>query len=242
MSASQVRFFITGTGTEVGKTVVTGALARFFFRSGYCTKVCKPFASGGIPSPDAVTLAACLDGTQSAGSIAPVSFVQPLAPYTIVREYNGSLDIGAALNDVHQLGREADVLLVEGIGGVMVPLLRTYSVIDFIAELQYPVLVVADAGLGTINHTVMTLAMLKARRVPVAGFVANHRSPGGADISTDTNPAIISELTGVPCLGVIPYITGAEETICEQVEKSIEHIADKICSYARVRMAGSQTR
>ncbi len=216
-------FFITGTGTEVGKTVVTAGLARAFINMQYKTKICKPVASGGIPSLDAVLLRQWSGVSQPVEEITPVTFEQPLAPYSIVRDFGGSLDIGGVLKSIRALEENSDILLVEGIGGVVVPLLREYSVIDLISELQYPVLVVADAGLGTINHTVMTLQTLRHRRVPVVGFVANHVRADG-DLSEDTNPDIITELSGVPCLGRIPY-AGANDAIMEQLEKVFEKLA-----------------
>ncbi|MDX9703406.1 MAG: dethiobiotin synthase [Candidatus Auribacterota bacterium] len=226
MSKSSLRLFITGTGTEVGKTVVTAGLARSFIKMGYRTGVCKPIASGGIPSPDAVTLKQMIATDQSLEEITPVNFLQPLAPYTIVRDYGGSIPMADVIDSIKSLELKTDILIVEGIGGVMVPLLRHYSVIDLITELQYPVLVVASTGLGTINHSLMTLQMLKLRCIPVYGFVANRVMADG-DISENTNPDIIAELSGVPCLGRVPHAK-SDGDIMQQLEKHFERIAKVI--------------
>jgi dethiobiotin synthetase len=218
--------FITATDTEAGKTVVTGGIALALKKMSYTVGVIKPLASGAIPNPDAVRLAQWLGNGYSPNSLEPLSFKQPLAPYTIIKRGMGTIDTARLIRMVKSNEKNNDIILVEGIGGVMVPVEKQYSVIDFIVELEYPVVVVANAGLGTINHTLMTLSLLRNRQIPVLGFILNELDMR-YDMSKNDNATIISEVSGVACLGQLPFVK-TEDRIMIELESRFESIAQKV--------------
>jgi len=218
------KIFITASDTDAGKTLVTGGLAKTFIRLGYRVGVVKPFASGGRPCADAVFLQKCTGGVMSVDQIAPLVFDEPVAPYAVVRKQNINIDTGRIITEVKNMENLYDVLLVEGIGGVMVPIHRDYSLIDFMADLKYPTIVVARAGLGTLNHTLMTLSHLESRKIPVLGFVSNNQS-NAHDISKKDNSAIISEISGVPCLVELPY---EDKNVLNRLEKYFESLVKNL--------------
>lgn len=219
--------FITGTDTEIGKTIVTGGLACAFKKRGYKVGVIKPVASGGVPNPDAIVLSGYVGGLQTVNQITPVVFDQPLSPYAVVRKKECKINFGKAFDAVNNLVKLNEIVLIEGIGGIMVPFLKYYSVLDFITELAYPVLVVARSALGTINHTLMTLTLLQKRHIPVLGFVTNNLNAHLLDTSRDDNPEIIKELSGVDCLANLPYIEN-RENIVESLETEFDELSAKI--------------
>ena len=168
--------FVTGTGTGIGKTAVTAALCHELRARGRPVRALKPVLSGYDPAAmhesDAGVLLASLGEpvTEDAvAAIAPWRFAAPLSPDMAAAREGRSLDLG----DILAFCRAApgDPLLVEGIGGAMVPLDDEHTVLDWMAELGAPALVVAGSYLGTISHTLTTLAAIRGRGVPVAGLV-----------------------------------------------------------------------
>jgi len=217
--------FITATDTDAGKTIVACGLATALQKKGMQVGAIKPVASGAIPNPDCIMLSRCLKLDYD--QVSAVSFTQPLAPYAIVRKTGVRVDIAYAIEKIRKLENISDFVIVEGIGGLLVPIEKQYSVIDLIVELGYPVLVVCRTGLGTINHTLMTLKMLELKKIRVAGFVANSVSFEPDDISRPDNPQIIEELSGTECLHVFPYIDGRFD-ILKQLEPDFDRFAEKI--------------
>ncbi len=215
------KIFVTATDTDAGKTVVTGGLAKSFVKLGYSVGISKPFASGGYPCSDAVFLEKCIDGAISADQIAPLVLDLPVAPYAVIRKQEVDLDLNKIISDIRQMEKVYDIVLVEGIGGIMVPIYRDYSLVDFMADLKYPTIVVARAGLGTLNHTLMTLSCLKDRKVPVLGVVMNDQN-GISDISKKDNSAIITEISGVSCLAELPF---ENRDTLNRLEKHFEGLA-----------------
>jgi len=219
--------FITATDTEVGKTIVTCGLTMALRKKGVSVCAIKPVASGGIPNPDSILLSKCL-GVDPDDTSA-VSFKEPLAPYSIIRKTGMKIDVSYAIQKIKNLERSSDLVIVEGIGGILVPFDKQYSVIDLIVELGYPVLVVCRTELGTINHTLMTLKLLEHRKVPIIGFTANNTTDAETDISQPDNPGIIEELSGIECLCVFPY-AGKGNDIFTKLDKEFECLAEKIIS------------
>ncbi|RJP61189.1 MAG: dethiobiotin synthase [Candidatus Auribacter fodinae] len=218
--------FITGTDTEIGKTVVSAGLARVLEKRGVSVGIVKPFGSGGIPNPDAVRISNWLNNRMTPLQICPNSFEEPLSPYTIVRRKMGKLRLNAIHEYVMTMLDDYGITLVEGIGGIMVPLLKHYSVLDFACELKLPVVIVARAGLGTINHTLLTINAVRSRGLRIAGFILNTLSERVDDSGHD-NAEVIEELSNVRCLGSLPYCDDAS-TIMEQLERSFDNILDNL--------------
>lgn len=212
--------FITGTDTGVGKTVITCAIAAALRRQapGIRLGVSKPFASGcrhdreGLVNEDAEALAHFADCKQPLEVINPIRFTAPLAPAVAAQESGESVDWQALSRGIGHMERASDALLVEGVGGLMVPLdpdrPRT-TVLSLIVTLGYPVLIVTRAGLGTLNHTAMTAGLLKQAGCNVAGLVINGyiADPAKAeDPSIAGNRIWLEKMTGVSTLGVVPQV------------------------------------
>jgi len=173
--------FVTATGTEIGKTLITAALCRELRAQGRPVRALKPVLSGYDPaelreSDPGVLLASLGEAAteDAVAKIAPWRFAAPLSPDMAAAREGRRLDVG----EIVAFCRAAagDPLLVEGIGGAMVPLCERHTVLDWIAALQVPALVVAGSYLGTISHTLTTLAAMRGRGVEVAGLVISESS------------------------------------------------------------------
>lgn len=228
--------FITGTDTEVGKTVITGGLAGALRHRGLNAGVMKPVASGctmyrdgELVSEDALFL------MQAAGMspeqerlVNPYRLAPSLAPRLAAELTQTSIAAENILDCYHQLELKYDFLLVEGAGGITTPLTKTWLVADLIAALRLPVVVVARPGLGTINHTVLTVEYARQRGLRVAGVIISGLHPEQAGLAEKYNPGLIEELADVPVLGVVPMAEGLDVyrrqpgNIIELVEKNVD--------------------
>lgn len=225
-----VRVLIAGTDTGVGKTVVTALLAACLRRRGVNAGVMKPVSSGcvqtdrGLVSPDAMLFERALGPLDPPELVNPVRYRAPLAPSVAARKEGRALDLPALDAAFEEMSRRYDVLLVEGVGGLLVPLEGRFTVADLALRWKLPLLVVARPGLGTINHTALTVLHARARDIPVAGFVFNscrcdappprqgvrdarersvEQAAEGGVLSAD-NAACIGKLCEAPFLGSIP--------------------------------------
>jgi dethiobiotin synthetase len=203
-------FFITATDTGVGKTEVGAYIAKMFFEKGLKVAVMKPVASGvNKICKDAEILRRMSSSRESFDHINPVALKLPLAPLVAYRLEKKNIDMKVVWERFRRLSKNNDLTIVEGIGGLMVPIYKkenkVFYVLDMILKMRLPVIVVTRPNLGTINHTLMTLNILKNNKVNVAGIIFNHTSRVKRDISEKTNPGIIEELSGVKVLGVMGY-------------------------------------
>lgn len=202
--------FVSATDTDVGKTVVAGALADWFRRRGARVGVCKPAATGckrvreGLVSEDAEFLAHCADAAAPLDVICPQRYAEPLAPAVAAERAGRPLDWEAVQRAIDEIAAQSDVLIVEGVGGVMVPMDARHTVRDMVGWLGLPAVVVARPGLGTINHTLLTVQALREARLPVAGVVINRYPPDGASVAEETNLRAIERWGKVPLLTVVP--------------------------------------
>jgi dethiobiotin synthetase len=201
--------FITGTDTDVGKTVVAGAIASWLRRQGQRVGVLKPVATGcerrreGLVSTDAEFLAHCADAPHPLDLICPQRYAEPLAPAVAAERAGQPLDWSAVQRSLDIICRNSDVLLVEGVGGVMVPLDERNTVMNLFQWLRLPAVVVARAGLGTINHTLLTVSALRTVG-SVAGVVVNRYPAETAGVAEETNPRIIDKWSRAPVLCIVP--------------------------------------
>jgi dethiobiotin synthetase len=197
--------FTTATDTGVGKTFVTCAIARALRAAGRDVGVMKPVATGcrrsddgQLVSDDAGLLLAASGATDPMDLVTPVSFEPPLAPTAAARASGGAFDRDRILAAFGELKSHHEVLLVEGIGGLLVPLEGTYTVRDLAHDMAAPLVIVARNSLGAINHTALTVEAARSGGLDVRAVVLN-RTPGlPSDASSDTNAAEIEALTGVP--------------------------------------------
>ncbi len=205
---------VTGTDTGIGKTVVAGAIADWFRRQGKRVAVCKPVGSGcvrrreGLISEDAEFLAHCADSSHPLDMICPVRYAEPLAPAIAAERANEPLDWWAIDRSIATMSGGSDVLIVEGVGGIMVPMDPKHTFLDVARWLKLPAVVVARPGLGTINHTLLTVNALREAGVTVAGVVINRYPAQAADMAAETNPRAIEKWGKVPVLCVVPDVPG----------------------------------
>jgi dethiobiotin synthetase len=202
--------FVTATDTEVGKTVVAGAIANYFLRQGARIAVSKPVASGcvhrreGLVSEDAEFLASCADARFPLDLICPQRYREPLAPAVAADRANQPLDWDAVDRSLRLMSAESDVIVVEGVGGILVPLDKQYTTLDLARWLGLPTVIVARPGLGTINHTLLTIETLRRASVKIAGVVINRYPAESASIAEESNPRYIEKYGKVPVLAIVP--------------------------------------
>ncbi len=188
------KFFITASGTEIGKTFVTCALLHQLRRRSFSVRALKPVATGMQPDAladsDSGTLLTALGlPVDSAGiaSISPWRFEEPLSPDMAAARENRSIPFDDLVTFC-AADRDADVTLIEGIGGVMVPLDPRHTVLDWIAALEVPTILVTGSYLGALSHTLTAAGMLLTRKVELAGIVVN---------ASDTQPVTLEETAAV---------------------------------------------
>jgi len=202
--------FITGTDTNVGKTVIAGAIARSIHLQGKRVAVCKPAATGcprrreGLVSEDAEYLAACAESRHPLDLVCPQRYAEPLAPAVAAERSAQPLDWSSIDRSIKIMADDSDVLIVEGVGGVLVPMDAKHTVLDMIRWLKLPVVVVARAQLGTLNHTLLTLNALRQINADIAGVVINRYPADHAGIAEETNPRALEKWGKVPVLCVVP--------------------------------------
>lgn len=207
--------FITGTDTGVGKTLVACGLAALLRDSGYKVGVMKPVETGceerdGRLFPqDAFYLKEASGCDEPLEKICPYSLKDPLAPSIAAERSGVKIDVDRIATLFGELISKHDITLVEGAGGLLVPLLPHYTYADLAGLLKIPVLVVAANRLGAINHLLLTLEHASRRGLRVLGYVFN-RLDAQPSLAADTNRDALLSLTAVPCLGEIPYIENLE--------------------------------
>jgi dethiobiotin synthetase len=234
-------FFVTGTDTGVGKTLVAVLLAVGLRRRGLTVGVMKPVATGAARSQDEFGgFALVAEDTwvlhqatqQPLSLITPCAYELPASPHLAARHAGTGVDREHILNTFRQLSDQFPVMVVEGVGGLLVPLRDDWLLADMARCFGLPLLVVARSGLGTLNHTLLTLEVARTRGLGVAGVIINqtahpdHRSPGSpwSTIEQD-NIGTIRRLGSVPILGAIPYLPALEDrdpvTMYDQAESYI---------------------
>ena len=144
----------------------------------------------------------------------PIRLKEPLAPSVAAEMENTEVDLDLVFFAYRELMRHYDTLCVEGVGGLLVPLKADYMVTDLIRDLHMPIIIVGRIGLGTINHTLLTVEAARARGFTVAGIILNGLRPEKASLADLTNPRVIEKKSGVRLLGVLPHIHGLDVASC----------------------------
>jgi len=193
-----LNYFITGTDTGIGKTFVTALLLRGLRKTGLDAVGMKPICCGD--RGDAEMLREAADFTTSLDEVNPVWLEVPAAPYTASMVEERMIDVPAVLASYNRLRKAHRSVLVEGVGGWMVPIRQDYYVRDLAADIGLPVVVVAGNKLGAINHTLLTVQSIQASGQVCAGVILNHSEPQADLIATSTNRAILEHLLDVPIL------------------------------------------
>jgi len=204
--------FVTGTDTGVGKTEVAVALVAGWRARGLDVVGMKPAQSGYTPGEesDAARIRAAGGGDDPEELVCPYAFAAPLAPALAARVEGRAVSFDHVLACARELLRRHAALLVEGAGGLLVPLTENRTFADLAWALGMPVLVVARAGLGTVNHTALTCEILRVRGLEIRGVVLNRPTPA-SDPSEPYNAAEIERLTGVRVLDSLPHLADGAE-------------------------------
>jgi dethiobiotin synthetase len=203
--------FITGTDTGVGKTVFACGLAALLKESGYKVGVMKPAETGcgqddgKLVPQDAVALQEASGCTAPLVKICPYQFREPLAPSVAADREGTRIDIDRLMNLYNEINAAYDITIVEGAGGLLVPLLPSYTYADFAKVLKLPLIIVAANKLGMINHLLLTLEHASCKGLSVLGYVLN-QVESQPSLAAETNREALVSLTGVPCMGEVPYI------------------------------------
>jgi dethiobiotin synthetase len=192
-------YFITATDTGIGKTFVAAGLGFAAQLKGFKVGMSKPISCGGIE--DAGFYKNKLKLKDRIDDINPIKFKQPLSPYAAMKTEKKNIDIAKLKRSIDGLRKKSDVVLVEGLGGAMAPVKKNYYVADMIRDLKMPCIVIARAGLGTINHTLMTINELQKRKIRIAGIIMNGYNR--KEISQRSNAKVIEELSGIKVIGKI---------------------------------------
>ena len=203
--------FVTGTDTGVGKTLVAAALARFLAGRGKNVGVMKPVETGvvdpSLAGEDTGLLRWASSSSDDLDLVSPYRLRLPLSPSLAAEQEGVRIDLGHLTAAARTLRAKHEFLLVEGAGGLMVPLAGGLLMADLVRQLGLPLLVVCRPGLGTINHTLLTLFAARAMEIPLAGFIINNMplQPGRAEESA---PHILASLASADLLGVLNEANG----------------------------------
>ena len=201
--------FITATDTDIGKTYVCAGLAYALKKSGIDVGIMKPFACGvkqkiGFSSNDLTILtnAAMVDDAEDI--INPFFFPIPASPYTAAKNLGVKIDVEHVMECFRKLDEIHDIMLVEGIGGIMTPILKDYAIIDLIKDLMANTIIVTSSKIGTVNHTVLTCNMCKNMNIPIKGLIINNFDSTGYPIPELERD--LSALTDLPVLCSLPHM------------------------------------
>ncbi len=211
-------YFITATDTDAGKTFVTTQLLKNWSKYGYKTLGFKPVASGcqrtgeGLQNNDALKIRAASNVSLPYKIINPYAFEPAIAPHIAAQKAGVTINIQTIANSILQYQEQADYLLVEGVGGWLVPLNEQETIADLAALLNFPVILVVNLRLGCINQALLTAQAIEQTGMKIAGWIANNA------VSEEENPMThqaenihsLKERLNAPLLGVLPYFSIAE--------------------------------
>ncbi len=204
--------FVTGTDTGVGKSIVAAAICAALVARGERVAAFKPVVTGlaepeGDFPPDHELLARAAGGRQSPADVAPYGYDPPLSPHLAAELAGETIEPARLVATARALAADADALVAEGVGGLLVPITPGYLVRDLARDLSLPVVVAARTGLGTINHTLLTVEAARAVGLEVAGIVMTPWPADPARIER-SNRATVERLAGVPVSGLGPVELG----------------------------------
>ncbi len=214
MKIKSTGYFVTGTDTGVGKTWSTVALMRHFQNQGKTVAGMKPVASGcrhqdgGLKNEDALLLQENASLKVQYDDVNPYAFELPVSPHLAAAKAGASVDINLIEKKFDCLKSRADVVLVEGVGGWLVPLNENDKVSDLAIRLDLPVILVVAVRLGCINHSFLTYKEILSAGLQCAGWIASCTEP--EMLCREENISTISKIIEAPLLGVFPYVEQAD--------------------------------
>lgn len=205
-------WFVTGTDTGVGKTIIAGALAMLVRHQGKRVGVFKPMATGcrrdmrlGLVSEDADFLALCADADVDLATINPVRYAGYLAPMVAAEHTKQPIDWASIERSWERITQRNDWVVVEGAGGLLVPIEKNFNMADLAHKFDLPLVIVARPGLGTLNHTLLTIEAAQHRKLKIAAVVINNYRPGSATLAEETNPEVIARISKRSIPLIVPF-------------------------------------
>ena len=218
--------FITGTDTDIGKTYITAGLAITLRKMSIDVGVMKPFAAGvaqkkGYKSEDVEILSKSAQTHDPENLVNPQFFPIPASPYTAWKKLKIKPKIPLVLSSFKKLSDMHEMMLVEGVGGILTPILKDYFVTNLIKDMKIPTIIVARSKVGTVNHTLMTVKMCEKYKIPIKGIIINNFDDNGYPINQLKKD--LEDLTGVKVLGSIPFINDmSDESLHKIFKKNID--------------------
>ena len=237
--------FITGTDTSVGKTLVAAAVALALKKQGCEVGVMKPIETGvslsKVGQSDAARLRAIIDGEDQLGAICPYPFALPVAPLAAAQTERQAINPEVIRKVYRLLSCRYDYMVVEGVGGVSVPITPNSDVMDLITKLKLPAVIVGRSGLGGINHALLTIEALRQRKIPIVALVLNQTDPAKSKImriQERTTVEILKKRAGVPVLGPLPYRSGLSKQFQPSAARlsrstAIKRLVELVTSFGR---------
>ena len=217
--------FITGTDTDVGKTYITAGLAVTLRKMGIDIGVMKPFAAGnaqknGFKSEDVEILSKSAQVNDPENLVNPQFFPISASPYTAWKKLKIKPKIPTILKSFKKLSHLHEMLLIEGMGGVMTPILKDYYISNLIKEMKIPTIIVTRSKVGTVNHTIMTVKFCEKFKIPIKGIIINNFDKGYPVKQLKND---LEGLTGVKVLGSIPFLKNlSDASLYRTFKKNID--------------------
>lgn len=226
-----IRLAITGTDTGVGKTVVAAALLARFRERGLRVAGMKPVETGvaaGDPESDAARLRAAAGGTDRFTDVCPLVLPEPLAPWVTARRAGVDVDLDRLDAAFQRLSERRDVVVVEGAGGLLVPLSRDVTFADLFHRWNLDVVVVAANRLGAINHTLLTVRAALGANLRVRGVVLNDVAPQTSGTAEASNRGVLAELLpGIPVLP-FPWLTPHADPAATAEQNGLDYLCPEL--------------
>ena len=217
--------FITGTDTDVGKTYITAGLAITLRKMSIDVGVMKPFAAGvaqkkGFKSEDVEILSNAAQINDSETLVNPQFFPISASPYTAWKKLKIKPKIPLILSSFKKLSKKHDMMLVEGMGGTLTPILKNYYITNLIKDMKIPTVIVTRSKVGTVNHTLMTVMMCQKYKIPIKGIIINNFDKG---YPINQLKKDLENLTGIKVLGSIPFIKDmSDQSLYRIFKKNID--------------------
>jgi len=217
--------FITGTDTDVGKTYITAGLAITLRKMGINVGIMKPFAAGikqkkGFKSEDVEILSNAAQISDPEILLNPQFFPISASPYTAWKKLKIKPKIPLILSSFKKLSQNHEMILVEGMGGTMTPILKDYYVTNLIKDMKIPTVIVTRSKVGTVNHTLMTVMMCQKYKIPIKGIIINNFDDGYPITQLKKD---LESLTGIKVLGSIPFIKNmSDKSVYRIFKKNID--------------------
>ena len=215
--------FVAGTDTDVGKTYITAGLAVALRKMNVDVGVMKPFAAGtaqkkGYKSEDVEILAKAAQVSDPEDLINPQFFPIPASPYTAWKNLKTKPKVSNILSIFKKLSKLHEMILVEGMGGIMTPILKDYYITNLVKEMKIPTVIVTRSKVGTVNHTIMTIQMCQKYKIPIKGIIINDFDDGGYPVKNLKRD--LESLTGIKVLGSVPFIKDMSDASLNRIFKN----------------------